>query len=130
MSRNGRIPSSRPTDTNTRALRDATFNFELILLILVEASRGAEAQGVTVNTTDCWFDPHLRKWNIYLNLFFHSLWCPGKARRCVAPLNTQCPQNSAGSGERSILTLGSLCIACCAIQCDAEADFISMCNYF
>ena len=28
------------------------------------------AQGHTVNATGCGFDPHSKKWNIYLNLYF------------------------------------------------------------
>ena len=36
-----------------------------------EAGRGAAAQGVTVKPTGCGFDPHSRRWNIYLNLYFH-----------------------------------------------------------
>ena len=36
-----------------------------------EASRGAAARGVTVKPTGCGFDPHSRRWNIYLNLYFH-----------------------------------------------------------
>ena len=37
----------------------------------IEASRGAGAQSVTVKPTGCGFDPHSRRWNIYLNLYFH-----------------------------------------------------------
>ena len=77
-----------------------------------EAGRGTEAQSVTVKSTGCGFDSHSRKWNIYL--YFHfSLWCRGKARRWVPPLNTQCLQNLAESGERSVFTLGSLCLPSC-----------------
>ena len=36
-----------------------------------EASRGAAARSVTVKLTGCGIDPHLRRWNIYLNLYFH-----------------------------------------------------------
>ena len=36
----------------------------------IEASRGAAARCVTVNSTGCGFDPHSRRWNIYLNLYF------------------------------------------------------------
>ena len=43
----------------------------------------------------------------------HLFWCRGKARRRVPPFNTQCLQNLAESGERSALTLGSLCLPCC-----------------
>ena len=39
-------------------------------------------------------------------------WCRRQARRWVLPLNTPCLQNSAESGERSVLTLGSLCLPC------------------
>ena len=35
------------------------------------ASRGAAARGVTVKPTGCGFDPHSRRWNICLNLYFH-----------------------------------------------------------
>ena len=37
----------------------------------IEASRGAAARGVSVKLTGCGFDPHSRRWNIYLNLYFH-----------------------------------------------------------
>ena len=36
-----------------------------------EASRGAAARDVTVKPTSCGFEPHSRRWNIYLNLYFH-----------------------------------------------------------
>ena len=59
--------------------------------------------------TGCRFDPHSKKRNIYLNLYFiSSLWCRGKERCGVSPLNTQCLQNSAEMGERRVLALGSL----------------------
>ena len=47
---------------------------------------------------------------IYIYIFISSFWCRGKARCWVPPLNTQCFQNSAESGERSVLILGSLCL--------------------
>ena len=36
-----------------------------------EASRGAAAQSVNLKPTGCRFDPHSRRWNIYLNLYYH-----------------------------------------------------------
>ena len=45
---------------------------------------------------------------MYIYIFISSLWCRGKARPCVPPLSTQCLQNLAESGERSVLTLDSL----------------------
>ena len=38
---------------------------------IFEARRGAGAQSVTVKPTGCGFDPHSKRWNIYLNLYFH-----------------------------------------------------------
>ena len=32
-----------------------------------EVSRGAGVQSATVKPTGCGFDPHSRRWNIYLN---------------------------------------------------------------
>ena len=43
----------------------------IILYLTFEASRGAGAQSVTVKSTGCGFDPHSRKLNIYLHLYFH-----------------------------------------------------------
>ena len=40
-------------------------------LKFLEASRGAGAQSVTVKPTGCGLDSHSRRWNIYLNLYFH-----------------------------------------------------------
>ena len=39
----------------------------------IEASRGAAARSVTLKPTDCGFDPHSRRWNIYSNLYFSFL---------------------------------------------------------
>ena len=39
--------------------------------IEIEASHGAAAQSVTINPTGCGFEPHSRRWNIYLNVYFH-----------------------------------------------------------
>ena len=50
---------------------------------------------------------------IYIYIFIPLLWCRGKARRWVPPHNTQCLQNSAECGERSVLTLDSPCLPCC-----------------
>ena len=52
-----------------------TYNIDLIILLWhmtlhLEASRGAEAQSVTVKSTGCGFDPHSRKWYIYLRFHF------------------------------------------------------------
>ena len=41
------------------------------IIMVFEVSSGAVARGVTVKPTGCGFDPHSRRWNIYLNLYFH-----------------------------------------------------------
>ena len=59
--------------------------------------------------------PHSRKMKYLFTFIFSFLrsGVRGKARRWVQPLNTQCLQNSAERGERSALTLSSLCLPCC-----------------
>ena len=45
-------------------------------VLTFKAQRPVVAQGhecVTVNVTGCWFDPHSKKINIYINLYFHFL---------------------------------------------------------
>ena len=48
----------------------------------------------------------------YTYIFISSLWCLGKVRRWVLPLNMQSLQNSAENGKRCVLTLSSLCLLC------------------
>ena len=59
----------------------------------------------SANAAGCEFDPHTTKWNIHLSLlpFLRSRWCPGKPRRWVLPLSTQCLQNWAQSGKTECL---------------------------
>ena len=45
--------------------------FYISYLRKVHASRGAAVRSVTVIPTGFGFDPHSRRWNIYLNLYFH-----------------------------------------------------------
>ena len=75
--------------------------------------RPVVAQG-TVKSFGWEFDPHARRWNIYLlKLIFPCLRSGVEVKRWVLPLNTQCLQNSAESEERTVLTLGSLCLPFC-----------------
>ena len=46
---------------------------EMEVTIYMWSSRGAGAQSVTVKSTGCGFDPHPRKINIYLHLYFHFI---------------------------------------------------------
>ena len=50
------------------ALKSLKFSLNSFRL---EAGRGAAARGVTAKPTGCGFDLHSRRWNIYLNLYFH-----------------------------------------------------------
>ena len=45
-------------------------------------------------------------------------------RRWVPPLDTQCLQKLAESGERGVLTLGSLCLSCCVLDTAQSWKFI------
>ena len=66
-----------------------------------------DASRVTVNATGCGFVSYSKK-QMYLYNFFALV-----SRKTVAlSFATQYLQNSAESGERSVLTLGSLCLAC------------------
>ena len=87
-----------------------------------KGSRGGGHKCVTVNVSGCEFDPHSRKWNIYLNVYLNFLRSAVevKAQRWFPAFNTQCFQNSADNGKRSILILGSLCLPCCGIQREAD----------
>ena len=47
------------------------YTYLTLTCIYIEAIRGAAARGVTVKPTGCGFDAYSRRWNIYLNLYFH-----------------------------------------------------------
>ena len=47
------------------------FKIQINVEILKKAGRGAAALGVTAKPTGCGFDHYSRRWNIYLNLYFH-----------------------------------------------------------
>ena len=55
----------------------------------------------------------------YISIFFVLVYRQSAALSSV--LNTQCLQNPAESGERSVLTLGSLCLL--RIQHEADLPF-------
>ena len=50
-----------------------------------------------------WIQSLLEKIKYSYKCIFSSLWCRGKEWRWIPPLNTQCQQNSAKSGERYVL---------------------------
>ena len=72
-----------------------------------KARCGARAQSVTVNATGCGFHPHTDKCNIYLNLYFLRL----SAALHSATQHAMSPEFGV-KGERSVSTLGPLCIPC------------------
>ena len=85
---------------------------------ITEASHSAAARSVTVKPTGCWSDPHSRRWNIYLNLYFHFFAPVSKIKRgvefCHSTRNASRIRHKVGTeSARSVLTLGSLCLSCC-----------------
>ena len=68
--------------------------------IHIYTSRGAAAQSVTVKPTGCGFDLHSRRWNIYLNLYFHFF---ALVSRQSATLSSA-EKNSAESGTECFST--------------------------
>ena len=79
-----------------------------------EASRGAGAQSVTVKPIGCGFDPRSRRRNIYLYLYFHSFALVSRQRAALSSASQHAmPPELGGKWERSVLTLGSICLRCC-----------------
>ena len=76
-----------------------------------EGSRGSGAESMIVSATGCEFDPHSRKCNVYLNLYFHFF---ALKSRLIAALNSATqhavPRESGGKSRTECLTLGSLCL--------------------
>ena len=66
----------------------------------------------------CGFNPHSRKWNIYLNVYFHFCACfRGKARRWVPPLNT------VMRNRVSVHSVPSAYSAVCGLQRETDLIF-------
>ena len=79
-----------------------------------EANRGAVARSVTVKSTGCGFDPHSRRWSIYLNVYFHFFALVTRLSAALSSATHHAmPPEFTETGERSVLTLGSLCLPCC-----------------
>ena len=58
--------------------------FEMLRRQGSEDSRGAWLQSGIVNATGCGFHPHSRKWNIYLNLYFHFFALVSRQRAALS----------------------------------------------
>ena len=65
--------SARPYYTPLIRYSHLNINIHFLCTVtgIIEASLGSAARSVTVKPTGCGFDPHWRRWNIYLNLYFH-----------------------------------------------------------
>ena len=70
------------------------------------ASRFAEVQSVTVNSTGCGFPTRWNEILIYIYIFISPIWCLGKVRYWVPRINTQCLQNLTESGDSLTMLLG------------------------
>ena len=68
-------------------------------------AQGQKFVGVTVNAAGCGFKPHSNKIKYLFNFTLSFL-------RCVV--------ETKENGERSVLTLGSLCVSCCVIQRESD----------
>ena len=76
-------------------------NYITIFNNFIDTNRGAGAQSVTVNQLVVSSIPERIEYLFKIYIFISSLWCRGKF------------ENSAESGERSVLTLDFLCLPCC-----------------
>ena len=65
-----KISHSYYINSQNGCVNPKNYNF-FYFIIYLEASRRAAARDVTVKPTGCEFDPHSRRWYIYLNLYFH-----------------------------------------------------------
>ena len=80
----------------------------------IEASRGAAARSVVVQPTGCGFDPHSRRRNIYLNLYFHFFALVSKLSAGLSSTTQHAmPPEFGRQWGTGVLTLGSLCLPCC-----------------
>ena len=99
---------------------------KLIFLFLnmfsLETSRGAGTQSVPVNRLVVG-SISTRGDEIFINfcIFISSLWCRKESAAMNSTIQHAMPPEI---GERSVLTLGSLCLPCCVIQREAEKIFI------
>ena len=81
------------------------------------ASRGAGAQSVTVKPTGCGFDPHSRRCNIYLILYFHYFALVSMQSAALSSATQHAMPVELSS---SILALGYLC--CCPAMCGIQRE--------
>ena len=93
------------------------------------ASRGAAARSVTVKPAGCGFDPHSRKLDIYLYLYFHffALASGQSAALNSANQHAMPPELGTKWGTEYLDTRPSTYPAVCGIQRKAD---IFMCFYF
>ena len=78
----------------THLIEKCNWNNETVHIIYIEASRGTGAQSVTLKSTGCGCHSHSRRWNIYLNLYFHffSLVSEQTAALCSATRHAMPPE--------------------------------------
>ena len=83
-----------------------------------------------VKPTGCGFDPHSRRWNIYLHLYFYFLALMSRQSAALSSATQHAmPPDSAESEERSVSTLGSLCLPYC-VRYTAWSWFILFHYYY
>ena len=83
---------------------------------MVESSRGAVAQSVTVKSTGCGYDPKSRKCNIYLHLYFHFFALVSRISAALSSATRHAMSPELG-GKWGTECLGSLCLPYCVLCC-------------
>ena len=88
--------------------------YEIIVMLLLWGQSWRRGTKRDCKTEWLWVRSPLEEMKYLLKFIFPFLrsGVEAKARRWVLPLNTQCLQNLAESGDRSVLTIGSLCLPC------------------
>ena len=90
-----------------------SFNVSGKIILIVNKEKTC----VTVNAIHgCGFDPHSKKWNIYLNVYFH-VFALGPSQSAALSCATQHAMLSEFGGkwgtEGLNTNLGTLCLPCC-----------------
>ena len=72
-----------------------------------------EAQSVTVKSTGCGFDPHSRKWNIYLYFYFHLALVSRQSAALSSATQHAMPAELGGKWGTECLNTRFPLSACC-----------------
>ena len=96
LSKYGKLHFNKLSLSLSSAVATFLLLFIIILLysIYIEASRGAEAQSMMIKPTGCGFDPHSRRWNIYLHSYFHFFALVSRTSAALSSATQHAMQNA------------------------------------